>query len=337
MRRTAEQSAERDVADVLRSLPLEVVAPAQGPMRADLTVQTADGRHLILEVKALASPAPADVDRLARAAATPETVRVLVADRIVPRVREQLRNAGWSWLDRRGHFFLLAPGLLIDSDIAPLRDERATRARPVLDTDVGIDVATAILTESGRKLSIRALVAFTGRSLGAVHHAVRSLTEEGLVGPHGLPLVPELFWEVAARWRPLRVPLAASPDPDDHRNGQGPDGEWVLCDTLAASAFGAAPVIRGDYPPDFYVPDARTVRVARQLFGDPLSADRRAATVAVAPATWTCARSVGPVGAEMRWPAAHPVVVALDLAIDAGRGREILDGWTPPEPFTRVW
>jgi hypothetical protein len=32
----------------------------------------------------------------------------------------------------------------------------------------------------------------------------------------------------------------------------------------------------------------------------------------------------------------HPVAVALDLAQDPGRGREILDQWTP-EDCTRVW
>jgi hypothetical protein len=37
------------------------------------------------------------------------------------------------------------------------------------------------------------------------------------------------------------------------------------------------------------------------------------------------------------WPLAHPVFVALDLAQDTGRGREILDAWTPPERWARVW
>jgi hypothetical protein len=37
---------------------------------------------------------------------------------------------------------------------------------------------------------------------------------------------------------------------------------------------------------------------------------------------------------HQRWPLAHPVAVALDLAQDRARGREILDDWSPPE---RVW
>jgi len=36
-------------------------------------------------------------------------------------------------------------------------------------------------------------------------------------------------------------------------------------------------------------------------------------------------------------PAVHPVFVTLDLAVDPSRGREIIDGWSPPESFRRVW
>jgi len=49
---------------------------------------------------------------------------------------------------------------------------------------------------------------------------------------------------------------------------------------------------------------------------------------------------VCPRGARLgnqRWPLAQPLFVALDLAQDPGRGREILNDWTPPEPWHRVW
>ena len=36
------------------------------------------------------------------------------------------------------------------------------------------------------------------------------------------------------------------------------------------------------------------------------------------------------------FPVANHVVVALDLAQDLGRGREILEGWNP-EGHVRVW
>lgn len=335
MTRTDARSASREVADVLGTLPAIVVAATAAGPHADLAIQT-QGRIVEIEVRALRSPTPADVGRLAGEPPTENAVRLLIADRIVPRVRDQLRDAGWSWLDRRGHLFLLAPGVLIDTAVVPL--DRVSRVRPVLDTDVGLDVAVAVLTQRHRKLSIRALVAFTGRSLGAVHHAIRGLTDDGLIGPDGLPLVPELFWEVSGRWQPTRIPLEMAPEPGAAKFDPGSPGEgWVLCDTLAANALGAEAVVRGDHPPDFYVPDDRAVRVARQLLGDASTAERRGATVALAPATWTCAHPVNTARHRRMQPTAHPVVVALDLSIDASRGREILDAWTPPEPYARVW
>ena len=67
---------------------------------------------------------------------------------------------------------------------------------------------------------------------------------------------------------------------NDHHEGYI---EWTEFERnqklLAANAYGATAVVRGNHPPDFYVPDERAVRVARQLLGDPTTPDRRAATV----------------------------------------------------------
>ena len=351
MKRTREHEAVDDLADVVASLPLQVSAEKQGDRGVDLILVTPD-RRIGVEVKSLRSPAPGDIARLGRCAPTPSILPVLVADRLVPRVRQQLSAAGWGWLDRRGHLFIATDGLLIDTDVMPLI-ATADRSRPTVDTDVGLDVAAAVLTHPAERLSVRRLVAYTGRSLGAVHEATRGLADEGLLDADGRPLTPELFWEVSARWRPQRIPVAAAPEPVGDRRAQTlglgtasddveQDSGWALCDTLAANAYGAAAVVRGNHPPDFYVPDDRTIRVARQLLGDPTTPDRRAATVATPPAKWICTHRVdlGALATRRRktsWPAAHPVVVALDLSTDAGRGREILDDWSPPEPFVRVW
>lgn len=351
MKRTSERVAADDLADVLVSLPLGFSVKKASDQGVDLIVTRADGIRVAVEVKSLRSPAPADIARLGRRDSETSTLAVLVADRLVPRVRTELSAAGWGWLDRRGHLFLIADGLLIDTDVAPLI--AADRSRPTLDTAVGLDVASAVLARPDVRLSVRQLVAYTSRSLGAVHQATRGLTDEGLLLAAGRPLTPELFWEVSARWKPQRVPLAAAPGHDaDRRAGQlrlGTDasdvehgGGWALCDTIAANAYGAAAVVQGDHPPDFYVPDERSVRVARQLLGDPTTAGRRGATVAIPPASWVCQHRVDlaaliPRRRKTSWPAAHPVIVALDLSTDASRGREILDDWSPPEPFIRVW
>ncbi|HEV2811478.1 MAG TPA: hypothetical protein VGV93_13905 [Acidimicrobiales bacterium] len=41
-----------------------------------------------------------------------------------------------------------------------------------------------------------------------------------------------------------------------------------------------------------------------------------------------------PIHGSVPWHLAHPVVVALDLAADPGRGSEALAGWNPAE---RAW
>jgi hypothetical protein len=352
MKRTPQREAVDDLADVVSLLPLSLRVEARAHADADLSFTLPDGRRIDVQVKGLRSPAPPDVARLGHRDPGSTTLPVLVADRLVPRVRDELNALGWGWLDRRGHLHLVGDGLLVDTEVGPLV-AAADRSRPTLSTDVGLDVATAVLAHPTERLSVRRLVAFTGRSLGAVHHALRGLTDDGLLGPDGRPLIPELFWEVSAQWRPRRTPLAAAPDVGDDRQarllglGEGAgDPEqalgWALCDTLAANAFGAPAVVRGDYPPDFYVPDERTVRLARQILGDPTTSIQRAASVAISPASWVGRHRVALGVATMRseqppWPAAHPVVVALDLSTDASRGREILADWQPPEPFTRVW
>lgn len=349
MKRTQDAAAARDLADALEGLPLRL--SVERGDKPNFIVVTPDGQRLYLEVKSLRSPAPSDVAGLG-SGSRPHVQRALVADRIVPRVRDQLSAAGWCWYDRRGHLFLAAAGLLIDTDVGGL-DVASTRARPTLDTAVGLDVGAALLVHPGDRLSVRNLVAFTGRSLGAVHAAIRGLNDEGLIRDDGRPLTPELFWEVGARWRPQRIPLAGKPDFDDARrsrtlglaalaNEVGESAGWALCDTIAANAYGATATVRSTHPPDFYVPDERTVRVARQVLGDAVTVERRGATVAEAPVRWVCRQRVdlASIGVPRRVPlaaAAHPVIVALDLSLDAGRGLEILEAWSPPEPFERVW
>ncbi len=72
---------------------------------------------------------------------------------------------------------------------------------------------------------------------------------------------------------------------------------------------------------------------AMHHFGEVAVVNSRACTVALAPAPVVCARRLSGRG---RWPLAHPVVVALDLAVDLGRGSEALEAWYP-EDIERVW
>jgi hypothetical protein len=349
--RTSAQAATEDLVEALTKLKLGLTVRPGDPA-ADLILELPGGAVMALEVKALRSVTTADATRLIHSLPPDHAVPIVVADRIVPDARSALRGAGWGWLDRRGHLRLAGPGLAIDSEVSPLLGDTGRNAgRPALDTDVGLDVGVAVLTQPDRRWSVRDLVAFTDRSLGAVHQALRSLREEGLMRRDGTPLTPELFWELSARWRPARIPLGVCPGPgdarrtdqldlglDDIQTGVG----WALTDTLAANAFGAFAVVRGNYPPDFYVPDERNLRVSRQLYGDAISFETRGATVALCPASWACLRRVDLASIRPEHPFAefgsvHPVIAALDLSTDEARGREVLDEWSPPDPWRRVW
>jgi len=115
---------------------------------------------------------------------------------------------------------------------------------------------------------------------------------------------------------------------------------WAATDTLAAAAYGAPVAARADHAPDFYIPDAATMRRAVQLLGGAATASAAGATIAVAPVPAVCGQRIDPLTLDAGrggWPLAHPLFVALDLARDPGRGSEILKVWTPPKPWTRVW
>ena len=88
---------------------------------------------------------------------------------------------------------------------------------------------------------------------------------------------------------------------------------------------------------DFYVPDQATLRRAVVLLGRALSRSVASCAVQVAPVEAVCSRRVDLATNPYEWPLAHPVFVALDLAQDSGRGREVLDAWTPSERWARVW
>jgi hypothetical protein len=113
---------------------------------------------------------------------------------------------------------------------------------------------------------------------------------------------------------------------------------WALGDTMAAATYGAPVSVRSDHPLDFYFPDGATLRRAVTVLGAARDHNSRAATVRVAPVPMICARRVDATSwAEEVWPLAQPLFVALYLAQDPGRGREVLDGWTPEHLGRRVW
>jgi hypothetical protein len=189
--------------------------------------------------------------------------------------------------------------------------------------------------------AVRTVARAVGRAPSTVSEVLKALRAEDLLTPRGEVAVPELFWEVAAVWRPASADAATVqlPRPADRTLAKSlrlgiedvAAPGWALTDTMAAAGYGAPVVVTSGHPLDFYVPDETTFRRARALL--PPEASFATATVRVAPVPAVCSRRED---AETTWPLAHPLFVALDLAQDAGRGREILEQWTPRR-WRRVW
>ena len=306
---------------------------ASGP---DLMLQV-DGTTVVIEIKSTAYATPERVRaillRVPKTGATP----LLVADHITEAARAELASAGWSWLDRRGHFLLRVPGVMIDRDVAPLPRPGAVTARDPVAGASGIAVAYAVLLDPTKSQPVRASAPALGFSPASISNARAALRDAGLLERDGVPVLPELFWALADVWRPERAWLGLKPKPGDtHTNidDLGVAG-WCLTGTTAAVEWGA-PVVAADPILDLSVPGPVMVTIARRTYMAVPGPEQAAASVSVAPASLVTKRRLPP-RRNGRWPLAHPLAVALDLAQDRARGREILDDWTPPEEFQRVW
>jgi hypothetical protein len=115
----------------------------------------------------------------------------------------------------------------------------------------------------------------------------------------------------------------------------GIPSDWVLTDTQAALFLGAPVIVSGEGPPDFYVPQPSMVDLAISHFGR--ARGEPAATVRAV--RFAGIRDTEPFRlTPSGFRVAHPVVVALDLAQDRSRGRQIVEEWDPtPLGVERVW
>ncbi len=302
-----------------------------------------EGVPVVVDLKPV--PAVADVLAFDRAESH-GAYKVLVARRVSAAVREALTERDIGYFDGRGRLRLWRRPLLVDTDVPAVAGLPAERRPLRLDVPSLLDVALAVLDGSAAG-GVRATAKLVGRAPGTVSKQLAALRAAHLIGDDAEPMVPDLFDAVADVWRPVRAPLTALP-----REGAGPVKErlqlgwddptgpgWVFADLFAAAAWGAPVVLAGDAPRDFYVPNARTLRQARTLLGD-AEFGRHACTVAVAPAPFVCRRRyVRTETFNEPFFAPSPVIAALDLASDPGRGRETLDLWSrnlPPE-VRRAW
>lgn len=316
---------------------------------------TGSGGDVMVKVDAIDIPVHIE----AASVVTPETVRrlltteprhgtevahVLVGDLITGPAREALADAGWGWLDRRGHVVLRAKGVHIDADVPT--DERRTAGGPPrpISGSAGISWAAALLMAPDDPPSMREVARRVSLSHSAVVAAAKRLREASLVRANGRPLIPELFWALADEWLPRPTALAALPPTGDtpaytalgvDLEGSGPG--WAVAGTVGAAAWGAPVTIGATFPPDFYLPSAAELRQAVLRLGEAPRFEERSCTVAVAPTPLVCAERVHRASEVWgHWRFAHGLFTALDLAQDRTRGTEILAAWDP-EDFPRVW
>jgi len=312
----------------------------------DLLVRLDD---VMLAVEVKAAPTVADVHRLASLSVPPGAYKVLAGGRISQAVRAELREAGIGFYDARGHLRLMRPPLRIDAPARAVTDDTALARDPLVSSG-GLDVALYLLDEPDflEQFSVRRLAAAVDRAPSTVSTTLKALRDDHLVDEHNRPIVPDLFGAVLGHWQPKRLPLAGIPQPNQGRLNErlelGLDTValqpgWALADGHAAAAWGAPVVLHAATPPDFYIPNTRVLNAARTSFGI-AAYGTHACTVAVAPAPFVVryrsdlAEITGSI-----FPVVRPVVAALDLAADPGRGRETLDLWSEHlgGHITRVW
>lgn len=316
-----------------------------GDVGWDLNV-TVDGIEVPVEIRAASVVTPetvarmlASVDKRRKAVAC-----VAVGDLITGPAQQALRDAGWGWLDRRGHLVVRAKGVHIDADVPP--DERLTAGGPPkpISGTAAISWAAALLLAPEDPPSMRGVARRVSISHSAIVAAAKKLRAASLVRSDGRPLVPELFWTLAEEWHRSPVALAQLPPVGDadtygalgmNLDEDGPG--WAVAGTVGAVVWGAPMAIGGAYPLDFYVPSAVELRQATLRLGEAARSEDRACTVAVAPTPLVCASRDDRETSEWgHWRFAHGLFAALDLAQDQARGGEILAEWDPKD-FTRVW
>ncbi|MEO6629413.1 MAG: hypothetical protein ABIP03_12700 [Aquihabitans sp.] len=275
---------------------------------------------------------------------------LIVANQISADAKEYLANEpGWSWLDRRGELRLRSGAAELEVRFPPRTEDSPPGmplAAPASDGPIrgraGISYAAALLLhDSEGPPSMRSVARRASMAVSSISDAAGLLRAAGLILPSGEPALPDLFWALAAIWRPDRAnPVATVPEPTafehhaTHLHDLAAAG-WAQGGDQAALAWGA-PMFALGTRPWIWVPDLVTARRTERALG-PATWGDHAAVIVVAPTPLASMDRQNAPSGTLSWPTLHPLYLALDLAQDRSRGHEILDGWTPPIPTPRPW
>lgn len=292
-------------------------------------------------------------------APTPGTVRevlerergrrgIVVADRLGPRQRRLLEDAGWGWLDRRGSLRVQGRTVRLERDVDDLTGPEPEREDP-LARPADRAVVLRLLAAPDEVPTVRALAAETDLSPGAVGRTLALLREQDRLGPDGLVDPARLLAELVPTWRPVWHEVAA---PDALPDGPVADVLRVRRDDLGARGWALVgrhalaatrpdlldPATLATEPLHLLVPDRRALAWAVRELGPP--GDGPVLRLATAPVVtaldarrpWTRTRR------PLRWPLAAPVVVAWSLALEPDAA-DLLAAWAPdglPTPDRRA-
>ena len=103
---------------------------------------------------------------------------------------------------------------------------------------------------------------------------------------------------------------------------------WRITGTAAAAAYGAPLAAAGEGTLDLYVTSPVELSIATRRYGA-AAPGAGSALISVPPTSLVTKRNEGDeIPTIEGWPAAPLVAVALDVAQDKGRGREILEEWS---------
>lgn len=324
------------------------ISPAEADGRVVITMAGFGPWEASVHPRSSLSPRVAEAVIAAEAAGG---THIVVADQIAAEAKERLTAAGWSWLDRRSELHLRHESTVVEVRFPPgglhpeprLRMALAARASdsPIRGR-AGISYAAALLLggEAGPP-SIRSVARQIGMAPSTVSEAAAHIRAAGYIRADGEPEVPDLFDALVAVWLPVHAtPVATRPVPDDlERLDPNVDDldeiGWAQGGDEAALAWGAPMFLSGDRP-WIWVPDLPTARRAERQLGT-MAWDDAAGIIAVPPTPLVCTGRRRAPSDTINWPTPHPLYLALDLARDLGRGREILGGWRPPEPMPYPW
>jgi DNA-binding transcriptional ArsR family regulator len=303
---------------------------AEDSSKADGALEVfVDDRSLNMSVEAVSYCTAQTAARLLSRVDRPkDALPLLVADRITAEARTILTDAGWSWLDRRGRLHLRGPGVRVDQPVPSAQRASSSINGPAVAGRSGITVAYWLCAHPGVRVSPNRHAAVLDLAPSTISTTVRRLAEAGLVDENGAAVAPELFWELAAVWRTERTWLVRRPDPDGHVPRDLLAPSWRMTGTAAAAAYGAPLTAAGEGVLDLYVTGPVDLSIATRRYGA-AAPGAGSAVVAVPPTSLVTQRDEDDVTPIIEgWPSAPLVAVALDVAQDTGRGREILEGWS---------